>query len=257
MALQIVTYLVSLAIHAGFALALLLPASGRDAVHEGSGEDIMVVEKGIALEGFAKLGEDMATVEAVQAPPLMTSAAQPLEQVEAVEEQEELPVEDIEELEPVEDQIIASETGPEAELIEPVQEEMKEPEPEVQEQPLPPQMATVTQETVIAMRESSGEEKKGGDTTSRLKYRGSLWSHLQPHKVITHTTQTATVVVKFSVKSDGSLLDHRIIESSGSKVHEDAALATIAKAAPFPPIPSEWGEETYETTVPFKYSVAK
>ncbi len=55
MALRIVTWLVSLAVHGGLALAMLLPASGRVAVHEGSGEDIMVVEQGIALEGFAKL----------------------------------------------------------------------------------------------------------------------------------------------------------------------------------------------------------
>ncbi len=257
MALRIVTWLVSLAVHGGLALAMLLPASGRGAVHEGSGEDIMVVEQGIALEGFAKLGEDIATVEAVQAPPLITSAAQPLEQVEAVEEQEELPVEDVEVLEPVGDQIIASETGLEAELPEPVQEEIKEPKLEVKEQPLPPQMATVAQETVVAMRESSGEEKKGGGTTERLKYRGSLWSHIQPHKVVPRTGLTATAVVKFTVKSDGTLLDHKISKSSGSELLDNAALTSIAKAAPFPPIPSEWGEETYETTVPFKYSVAK
>ncbi len=252
--LRIVTWLVSLGVHAAFALAMLLPAGGA-ALEQGTGEDIMVVEKGIALQGFAKLGEDSVSVEAVEAPPVLMAAAQPLEQVEAAEEQPELPVEDVPEAEPVEDRIIASDAGPAQELIEPTQKEIKEPEPEVVEQPLPQQVATVQQEAVIAMRESSGEEKKGGDATARRAYLGKLRTHLERAKINPRTSIIGTAVVRLTVKSDGELLSHRIIKSSGSKILDNAAIASIEKASPFPPIPQNVGRETIEVSVPFKFSV--
>ncbi len=261
MTLHIITWLVSLGLHGAFVLGMLLPASSHVAedvaLHEGTGTDIMVVEQGIALQGVAKLGEDLMSMEAVQAPPLMATAAQPFEQVEAVEEQEELPVEEVSEIEPVEDQVIASEAGPENELVEPVQEEMTEPEPEVKEQPLPPQIATVPQETVLAMRESSGEEQLGGRTTTHMKYRGALRSHLEPHKVITRTKSTGTVLLAFTVKADGELVDVSILKSSGSEVLDDAARESISRAAPFPPIPSELDQDTYKIKVPFTYKLRR
>ena len=272
MGLRIVTWLVSLGVHGTFAAVMLWPTAGGAALDQGTGDDIMVIEQGIALQGIAKLGEDAVSVEAIEAPPVMMAAAQPLEQVEAVEEQKELPVEDVQEVEPVEDTVVASETGPEQldfkepepkelekiepeELVEPVKEELKEPEPEVKEQPLPQQIATVQQETVIAMRESSGEEKKGGDATAHRAYLGKLRTHLEHSKVNPRTTLIGTAVVRLTVKSDGELVAHRIVKSSGSKLLDNAALASIEKAAPFPAIPDEVGKEMIEVSVPFKFSV--
>lgn len=253
--LRIITWLVSLGVHGAFIAVMFWPTAGGAALEQGAGDDIMVVEQGIALQGVAKLGEDVISVEAVEAPPVMTAAAQPLEQVEAVEEQKELPVEDVPEVEPVEDTVIASESGPENELVEPMKEELIEPEPEVKEQPLPQQVATVQQETVIAMRESSGEEKKGGDTTAHRAYLGKLRIHLERSKVNPRTNLMGTAVVRLTVKSDGELLAHRIVKSSGSKLLDNAALASIEKASPFPAIPDEVGRETIEVSVPFKFSV--
>ena len=255
MPLRIITWLVSLGIHGAFVAVMLWPTAGGAALDEGTGDDIMIVEQGIALQGFAKLGEDVISVEAVEAPPVQTAAAQPLEQVEAIEEQKELPVEDVPDVEPVEDVVVASENGPENELIEPVEEELKELEPKVQEQPLPQQVATVQQETVIAMRESSGEEKKGGSATAHRKYLGALRTHLERSKVNPRTTLIGTAVVRLTVKSDGELIEHKIIKSSGSKLLDNAALASIEQASPFPAIPSEVGEETIQVSVPFKFSV--
>lgn len=255
MALRLITWLVSLGIHGAFAAVMLWPSSSGAALEQGTGDDIMMIEQGIALQGVAKLGEDVVSVEAVEAPPVQTAAAQPLEQIEAVEEQKELPVEDVPEVEPIEDTVVASETGPENELVEPTKEELKEPEPEVKEQPLPQQVATVQQETVIAMRESSGDEKKGGDATAHRAYLGKLRTHLEHSKVNPRTTLIGTAVVRLTVKSDGELVAHRIVKSSGSKQLDNAALASIERASPFPAIPDEVGEETIEVSVPFKFSV--
>jgi protein TonB len=253
MALRIITWLVSLGIHGAFVAVMFWPTAGGAALEEGARDDIMVVEQGIAIQGFAKLGEDVVSLKAIDAPPMQMAAAQPLEQVEAVEEQQELPVEDVPDVEPVEDTVLTSETGPEQELLEPVEEALEE--PEVKEQPLTPQVATVPQETIIAMRESSGEEKKGGRATAHRKYLGKLRTHLEGSKVNPRTTFIGTAVVRVTVKSDGELVDHRIVKNSGSKVLDDAALASIEKASPFPEIPDEVGEETIQVSVPFKFSV--
>ena len=137
MPLRILTWLISLGIHAGFALAMLLPAGGA-ALQTGAGEDTMVVEQGIAIEGFAKMGEDQVSLEEVEATPVMAAVSQPLP----------------EEVEPSRSK--KSSTSKEG----PQQEDLKEPEEEVVEQPLPPQIAAVQQESVVAMRESSARSRR-------------------------------------------------------------------------------------------------
>ncbi|MGH6866107.1 MAG: energy transducer TonB [Methyloceanibacter sp.] len=271
MALRILPWLVSLGVHVAFALSMFI-SSGGAALEEGSGEDIMVVEQGIAVQGFAKLGEDMVTVEAVEAHPVQTAAAQPLPQeVKPIEEKEDLPVEEVpEEVKPVEDKVVASEAGPEQqdfkepeeveetkpeEVVKPKRKELKKPEPEVVEQPLPPQVATLTQESVVAQRKSSGEEKKGGDTTAHRAYLGKLRSHLERSKVNPRTSIVGTAVVRLTVAASGELVSKRIVKSSGSKALDNAAMASIDRASPFPPIPSDVNRQMLEVSVPFRFTV--
>jgi protein TonB len=230
MALRIFTWLVSIGIHAGFALAMLLPAGGA-ALQTGTGEDTMVVEQGIAIEGFAKMGEDQVSIEEVEATPVMAAVSQPLEEVEPIEEQE----------------IITSKEGPE-------QEDLKEPEEEVVEQPLPPQIAAVQQESVVAMRESSGQELKGGDVTAHSEYVGALRTHLERNKVNPRTQLIGTAVVRFKVNSAGELVEREIVKSSGKQVLDEAALASIEKSAPFPPMPKGLND-SIEISVPFRFTV--
>ncbi|MGH6736718.1 MAG: TonB family protein [Methyloceanibacter sp.] len=272
MALRIVTWLVSLGIHGAFALFMLMPAGGA-ALEQGAGDDIMVVEQGLILEGFAKLGEDVVTVEAVEAPPVQMAAAQPLP--ETVKPIEELPVEEIpEEIKPAEPQVVSSDAGPEQENVkeidpeemeEPDLEEIKEPEPKPEEikelepdeveQPLPQQVATVPQESIAARLESAAEEKKGGDTTAHHAYLGKLRTHLERSKVNPRTNLVGTAMVRLVVNTSGELISRRIVKSSGSKILDDAAMASIERAAPFPPIPNELNRETFEVSVPFRFTV--
>lgn len=231
MPLRILTWLISLGIHAGFALAMLLPAGGA-ALQTGAGEDTMVVEQGIAIEGFAKMGEDQVSLEEVEATPVMAAVSRPLpEEVEPIEEQE----------------VISSKEGPQ-------QEDLKEPEEEVVEQPLPPQIAAVQQESVVAMRESSGQEQKGGDATAHSQYVGALRTHLERHKINPRTNLIGTAVVRFKVNAAGELLEREIATSSGKKALDDAALASIEMSAPFPKMP-EGLSETIELSVPFRFTV--
>lgn len=297
MALRILTWLISLGFHGSLAAFMLLPAGGT-ALHEGAGQDIMVVEQGIALEGVAKLGEDLVSIEPIEAPPVQTVMAQPMpEEVKPPLEHEELPVEDVpEEVTPIEEQeVIASETGPDQvnvrppdeidqpepedieepihqeeitelrpeevkepereEVREPEHEEVKEPDPDLVEQPLPQQVATLTQESVAAQLESSGEEKRGGDTTAHSAYLGKLRSHLERGKVNPRTGLVGTAVIRFTVGPNGEIISRRVVKSSGSKVLDDAAMASVERAAPFPPIPQNLQRNRLEVSVPFRFTV--
>jgi periplasmic protein TonB len=256
MFVTVLAWLISLGIHLGFALFMLMPASGT-AFEEGAGDDIMVVEQGIVLEGFTKLGEDVVSVEAVDVPTSQAALAQPL--VEELEQPEEVkPIE--------EQQVIASDTGPEqVNVKEPeeveerdlkeVEEVIEEPEPEVVEQPLPPQIAAIDQTSVAQQLESAGEEQEGGSTTDHTAYLGKLRTHIERFKVNPRTQLIGTAVVAFTVGGDGEITSHRIAKSSGSKVLDDAAIASIERAAPFPPIPTELGKTALEVSVPFKFTV--
>jgi periplasmic protein TonB len=230
MVLRVLTWLVSLAVHLTLAVLMLLP-TGSSALEDGSGHDIMVVEQGIALEGSAKLGEDEVSIEPVEAPPV--GAAQPApEELKQIQDQ----------------QVITSTAGPE-------QQDIKKPDQEVVDQPQPPQVAALEQENIIVQHESSGAEKKGGDTTAQLAYMGKLRSHLERSKVNPRTQLSGTVVVRFKVAPNGDLISRELLSSSGSKVLDDAALVSIDKASPFPPMPKDLHRDEIEISVPFKFSV--
>jgi protein TonB len=233
MTLRTVSTFLSLAAHGGL-IAFFLVSPGGASLEEGSGDDMFVVEQGIAIEGIAKLGNDQTTVDAVEAPEI--SEARPLiEEVKPVEKEEQ--------------QIITSESGPE-------QEKVFEPEPkEVQEQ-RPPQIATLEQkEIAVEEQRASGDTQAGGTASIVSAYRGKLFDHLSRKKVNPRSRQTGTVVVRFTVDSSGQLLSREIAVSSGSQKLDDAAVASVDRAAPFPPMPSEIASGPMALSVPFKFSV--
>ena len=74
-------------------------------------------------------------------------------------------------------------------------------------------------------------------------------------KVRPKSRQSGTVIVRFTIDARGQVLSSEIAKSSGSKVLDAAALASIAKASPFPPMPEGWSGEPFVITVPFMYRV--
>lgn len=51
--------------------------------------------------------------------------------------------------------------------------------------------------------------------------------------------------IKFDIGRDGSLVDLELLKSSGYKILDDEALRAIRAAAPFQPLPDEWGMPRY------------
>jgi protein TonB len=235
MTLRTLTWILSLALHSTIALAFMIPGGSNSALDEGAGDDQLVVEQGISIEGFAKTGDDVTTVEAVEAPPVLSEARPEIKEVKPVEEEQ--------------DKIVTSENGPEQEEI------VKEPE-KVEEAPKPPQVATLEQkEVAVEEQRAAGAKKSGGDVTEMSAYRGKLFAHLASKKVNPRSRLTGTVLVRFTVDAKGELVSKEVAESSGSKVLDDAAVASLERASPFPPMPDGMSADPMTMTVPFKYRV--
>jgi protein TonB len=236
MMLRSLTALISLALHGGV-LAFFLVTPGGASLDSGTGDDTFVIEQGIAIEGISASGDAAEYQELVEAPPPVLQTVPAVEEVKPVEE-------DVQ-------HVIGSEAGPEQEKI------AKEPEPEeVKEPPKPEQIATV-QQTEIAREEerASGQKQEGGDATAMSAYRGKLFTHISGKKINPRSRDAGVAVVRFTVGPNGELMSREIATSSGSKTLDDAAIASIEKAAPFPPMPSEVKKEPMVVSVPFRFTV--
>lgn len=216
-------------------MAMLLAAPGGASLDEGSGSDTFVVEQGIAIEGASRIGDAEVDVAAVEAPPQVLQSSQPVEEVK--------PLEDVQ-------HVIGSEQGPEQENV------VREPEPEKVEDPKPKQVAAIEQtEMAVDEKKAAGAKQSGGDTTAMSAYRGKLFSHIRSKKVNPRSREQGTVVIRFTVGPQGELISREITESSGSKTLDDAAMASIDRAAPFPPMPTDASTGPLIVSVPFKFTV--
>ena len=205
---------------------------GGAALEAGTGDDQVVVEQGIALEGLAKFGEAEEMIETVDIPPMQAA---------------EVP-QPVEEIKPELTDVVTSTEGKHEEQVmseepKPVEEERPQEVP-VEEQA--PQVATL-------IEQSSGAAQEGGDTTQRLAYLGQVRKTLERSKVNPRSTISGTVLIKFTVGPKGELLSRIVQQSSGSKILDDAAMAALDRAAPFPPLPQEIASGPLEVQVPFRF----
>lgn len=110
---------------------------------------------------------------------------------------------------------------------------------------------------------SAGTNKKGGKKGSAgnakvSNYPGVVRRKLRralryPKKARSRKIR-GTTVVRFSVTGSGGIANLRVARGSGSKVLDDAALATVRRAAPFPRIPAEARRKSWVFTVPLEFT---
>jgi protein TonB len=229
--LRLAAIILSIGLHA----ALFLPFmsfGGGAALEAGTGDDQVVVEQGIALEGLAKFGEAEEMMETIDIAPV--AAADMPEPVKEIEPE-------------LTDVVTATESKHEEQVVpedpKPIEEE-KPKEMSVKEQA--PQVATL-------IEQSSGAAQEGGDTTERRAYLGQISKTIQRSKVNPRSTLSGTVLIKFTVGPKGELLSRIVQQSSGSKILDDAAMAALDRAAPFPPLPQEIARAPLEVQVPFRF----
>lgn len=211
--LRLIAISMSVLIHASIG-SLMLPSLQKfspDALDLGQGNDIVLVERGIATEELIKLGDAIDTAKIL---PL-----RPSPQSDEVKPDE------------LRDVISSDASSVEASVVE-TQELTTPPHPDVVqvEEQRPPQAAIFTEE-------SSGAAKTGADPKAVGLYLGQIYKRVERAKVSVPSRRSGTVVVRFTIGLDGKVLSREVISGSGFKILDDAAEAALDRASPFPPIP--------------------
>jgi len=277
------TFLISLGLHAGILLAVIGVTTGGSALESGTDDDVFVVEQGIAIEGVAKLGEAEEMIETIDIPPVQQAQLKPPEATDVVPAEEPRP-EPPQTVNPELTELITSKESEHEDSVverepEPILEEKheeilseqkpdhvaekkheetlveQEPEPILEKKDVPEGDTVDEQPAQVALRvfKSSGQAQTGGDTTQRRAYLGKLRRTLERNKINPRSRQNGTVLIIFKVGASGQLISRKVKKSSGSKLLDDAAMAALDRAAPFPPMPENVAQGPLEVQVPFKF----
>jgi protein TonB len=101
---------------------------------------------------------------------------------------------------------------------------------------------------------------KGGSPQVKETYRSSVAKHLAQHMIAYPRSAVAReqhgrVEVAFSVDHQGRVHDLRLINSSGHSELDDAALAMVEKAQPFPALPQNLAQNENVFDFPLKFDL--
>jgi protein TonB len=201
------------------------------AFDEGEGGDAFSTELTVSIESSSMLGETEEVIEAIDIAPV----------------QEAIKAEPVETKEPeLKDIITASEATTEAPA------EIDKAKPIEEEKPVE-MTAVEVAPTVAAEQQNVGSKLSGGDITARRIYMGEVAKKLHRNKVNPRSQLTGTVMLRFTLDPQGEIVSRTIQQSSGSKVLDDAAIAALERAAPFPPLPNTVASGALEMQVPFRF----
>lgn len=227
----------SLLIHGsiGYAMLPALQRSDSEVIDLGKGTDIILVQGGTEAEGVNK-GDALETLETAEITPMEATPPPPPKEVKPDE---------------LHDVITSDASEVEQDIV-----KTEEPPPPPLDKPPPPPevVQTKTQPAQVAVQElKSSGEASGGDAKAFGLYMSKINDNVQRAKINPRSSVAGTVVLRFTIGVDGQLLSKEVAASSGSKVLDDAATASLDRAAPFPPIPPEVSIKPLAFTQPFKF----
>lgn len=100
---------------------------------------------------------------------------------------------------------------------------------------------------------SRGSDREAAD------YLGVVQARLARHKIYPRsarlTRQEGTVLVRFTIVSDGTITGWSIVQGAGHDILDQAAEDMIRRASPLPPIPAGMGRTHIDITLPVQYSL--
>jgi protein TonB len=102
--------------------------------------------------------------------------------------------------------------------------------------------------------EAIGDDRPLSAAKTYDAYVSEVRARITRYPVKPNTKASGTVIVAVKINANGTLVSNRIVESPGHKLLEHAALATVARAAPFPPISAELGVSTVSFRLPFRFT---
>lgn len=232
--LRATAILLSLLIHGtiGYGMLPSLQRADTEALDLGQGTDIVLVQQGIVAEGLSK-GDDKETIQTAEITPIAPTPPPPPKEVKPDELRDVIGSNESD----VEQNVVKDEVPPETVETPPI------PQVQVKEQPL---------QIAVRTEQSSGKAA-GGDAKAIGLYMSQINTRVQKSKLPARVRAQGTVVVSFTISVDGQLLSRAVATSSGSKALDEAATATLDRAAPFPPIPPEVSVKPLAFTQSFKF----
>lgn len=132
------------------------------------------------------------------------------------------------------------------------QQEEQKPEPQVKQPVVEEVPAGPTEEELAAMRESYNSSIRAHYVpffeypVQQIMRRHGKSALLNPRKGRTH----GEVTIQLEVDRDGELVGGSLVSSSGEKILDDAVMSALFDAVPYPAMPEELPEETFNTTLP-------
>ncbi len=115
----------------------------------------------------------------------------------------------------------------------------------------------LTQNDIEDLARKGMPEKKPGDNsvtldTDEFKFISyNRWLKIKVESVLkypeiaAHSGYQGTLYIQFDIMKNGSLGNVEVLKSSGYKILDDEAMRAIRNAAPFQPLPDDWGMEKY------------
>ena len=112
---------------------------------------------------------------------------------------------------------------------------------------------------VATVGASQGESAAEREENAIRSYLGRVFQKLESHKryprVAEQVGLSGRVVVRFTVRWDGEIIDPHVIEVTGHQSFEDAALRVIRRAVKLPPFPDEIQRRELLVEVPINYRI--
>ena len=97
--------------------------------------------------------------------------------------------------------------------------------------------------------------RRGESNRYLLRIKKQLMQHKVYPPELKRKKQQGVVRLRFTIAADGSVAAQRVEEGSGISRLDAAALAVLADAAPFPPIPESLGRHSLTLVLPINYSL--
>lgn len=103
------------------------------------------------------------------------------------------------------------------------------------------------------VEQSADPDQRVGDAALRMAYLSEVQKALETSKVNSDAWLSGTVLIEFTISPSGQVLTREVKKSSGSKVLDDAAMAALDRAAPFPPMPRGVANGPLKLQVPVEF----
>jgi colicin import membrane protein len=136
-----------------------------------------------------------------------------------------------------------------------IRKELLEEKERAEEENAEEKAANLNQESEDATDERVSSPFQGSDSQEGELYRTQLWSLIHSQWSISESNLDRSkdweVRIVMRLSKDGSILDVKIVQSSGDLMFDNSALLAIKKVGQFPPFPPEIALESEEFEVSF------